>query len=372
MFELCTPDLERIGLIEAYSSMIWQRRYQTPGAFQLTMPFLPICKDLIAERLIVKGNEAGIIENINIAQDAKTGENVFVCSGRFLAGYLDRRILLGVNSFTGTPENAMRYMVTKNAATVGARAIERLSVAASSGIAGSIAYVGQRSNLLTELQLIAEANSLGFAVDFGSTGLSFRVYAGLDRSVNQSVNPRAVFSKAFENVLKQEYDGSLKAVKNFAYVDAIYTVTRTVTDKKTSTDVDITTEYPLSRTVGTATGCARREVYIDAGDVTKDDANVILTAAQRNAAMDDAGKAELVTATEAFTADVDPYGNLKYKTDYDLGDIVTVDSRELGMRVNARITEIKEIYEGKGLGLELTLGYGIPSFAKQVRRLANG
>ena len=42
------------------------------------------------------------------------------------------------------------------------------------------------------------------------------------------------------------------------------------------------------------------------------------------------------------------------------------------MRVNARITEIKEIYEGKGLGLELTLGYGIPSFAKQVRWLANG
>jgi hypothetical protein len=266
----------------------------------------------------------------------------------------------------------MRYLVTKNAATSGARAIEHLNVAASAGIPGSIAYVGQRTNLLTELQLIAEANGLGFKVDFSPTGFMFRVYAGQDRTAGQSVNPRAIFSKAFENVLKQEYDGSLKAVKNFAYVDAIYTVTRTVTDKKTGTDVEITTEYPLSRTVGTAAGRDRREVYADVGDVTKDDANVILTAAQRNAAMDDAGKAELVAATEAFTADVDPYGNLKYKTDYDLGDLVTVDSRELGMRVNARITEIKEIYEGKGLGLELTLGYGIPSFAKQVRWLANG
>ena len=84
MFELCTPDLERIGLIEAYSSMIWQRRYQTPGAFHLTMPFLPICKDLIAERLIAKDSEAGIIENINIAQDANTGENV-VCLLRTFA-----------------------------------------------------------------------------------------------------------------------------------------------------------------------------------------------------------------------------------------------------------------------------------------------
>ena len=371
MFWLYTEDLDRIGLIEGYSSMIWQRRYQEPGAFQLTMPFIPICKDLIAERLVVNGNEAGIIENIGIDQDKKTGENVFVCSGRFLSGYLERRILLGVNSYTGTPEDAMRYLVTKNAATAGDREIEHLSVAKTGGTPGSIAYVGQNTNLLAELQLIAEANGLGFAVDFSPAGFTFRVYTGLDRTAGQSVNPRAIFSKAFENVLKQSYDGSVKAVKNVAYVDAIYTVTRTVTDRKTGTDVEITTEYPLSRTVGTATGRARREVYVDAGDVTKDDAGTTLSAAQRSAAMDDAGNAELIQATEAFTAEVDPYGNLKYKTDYDLGDVVTVDSRELGMRVNARITEIKEIYEGKGLGLELTLGYGIPSFAKTVRWLAN-
>ena len=372
MFWLYTPDLERIGLIEAYSSMIWQRRYHAPGAFQLTMPFLPLCTKLTAERLIVKGNEAGIIENINIAQDANTGENVFVCSGRFLSSYLDRRILLGVNSYTGTPEDAMRYLVKKNAATVGDRVIEHLSVAYPGGLPGSIAYVGQKANLLTELQLIAEANGLGFTVDFSAAGFTFMVYAGLDRTASQSINPRAIFSKAFENVLKQEYDGSLKAVKNVACVDAIYTVTRTVTDKKTGTDVDITTEYPLSRTVGTATGCTRREVYVDAGDVTKDEAGNTLNATQRNAAMDAAGAAVMVSATEAFTADVDPNGNLRYKTDYDLGDIVTVDSRELGMRVNARITEIKEVYEGKGLSLSLTLGYGIPSFSKQVRWLANG
>lgn len=373
MFWLYTGDIDRIGLIEGYSSMIWQRRYHEPGAFQLTMPFIPICKDLIAGRLVVNGSEAGIIENIGIDQDKKTGENVFACSGRFLPGYLERRILLGVNSYTGTPEDAMRYLVIKNAATAGDRAIEHLSVAASGGISGSIAYVvGRNTNLLAELQALAEAYGLGFTVDFSSAGFTFRVYAGLDRSVGQSVNPRAIFSKAFENVLKQTYAGSLKAVKNLAYVDAKYSVTRTVYDKKTGTDVDITTEYPLSRTVGTATGRARREAYVDAGDVTKDDANVVLTAAQRYAAMDDAGNAQMVQATEVFTADVDPYGNLKYKTDYDLGDIVTVDSRELGMRVNARITEIKEIYEGKGLGLELTLGYGIPSFSKTVRWLANG
>ena len=48
-------------------------------------------------------------------------------------------------------------------------------------------------------------------------------------------------------------------------------------------------------------------------------------------------------------------GNLNYKTDYDLGDVVTV--LDMGLRADARITEIKEIYESGGLQLELTLGY---------------
>ena len=37
-----------------------------------------------------------------------------------------------------------------------------------------------------------------------------------------------------------------------------------------------------------------------------------------------------------------------------LGDIVTII--DMGIRTDARITEIKEIYEGGGLKLDLTLG----------------
>lgn len=371
LFSIYTPDRVPVGLIEAYTSMIWTRRYYTAGAFELTMPFSSICKDLVTERLVVKGSEAGIIENINIAQDAKTGENVFKCSGRFLPGYFDRRILYGVNSYTGTPEDAMRYLVTKNAIS-GDRAIPGLTVAASTGLTGSVAYVNQNANLLTELAALAEAYGLGFRVGFSTSGLTFRIFAGKDRSVDQSTNPRAIFSRAFENILKQEYDGSTKAVKNYAYVDGKYTVTYKVHDVTSNTDNDVTVEYALARAVGTATGRDRREIHVDAGDVTKNDAGTILTAAQRNAAMDAAGAAQYVAATQAFEADVDPQGNLVYGTDYDLGDIVTVESRELGMRINARITEVKEVYEESGLSLTLTLGYGLPNFAKTVRWLANG
>jgi len=354
MFWLYTPDLVRVGLIEGYNSMVWHRHYYEPGQFQMTIPFCDLCKLMTAEMLIVKGDEAGIIENIRITQNQK-GENVFVCSGRFLLSYLDRRILAGVNSFEGTPENCLRYLVNKNAVTE--RAIQHLSVAASMGYSGAITLVSKKENLLEAIRLIAEEHGLGQKIEFSTEGIRYRVYAGLDRTVDQSVNPRAIFSRAFENVLQQSYDVSMKPVKNVTYVEATYTANEK--------------EYPLARTVGTATGRDRREVYFSAGSLTSNDQGQALSMAQRNAAMDDRGREQMVAPSEAFTADVDECGNLQYKVDYDLGDIVTVESREMGMRTNLRITEIKEVYEHR-MKLELVVGKGLPSFAKTVRWLKNG
>ena len=61
--------------------------------------------------------------------------------------------------------------------------------------------------------------------------------------------------------------------------------------------------------------------------------------------------------SESFEAEVNPYGNLKYKTHYDLGDIITVASKRWGLQIDARITEITEVYDASGMRLELTLGY---------------
>ena len=75
--------------------------------------------------------------------------------------------------------------------------------------------------------------------------------------------------------------------------------------------------------------------------------------------MQQQGKTALANApiSESFTAEVNPYGNLKYKTHYDLGDIITVSSKRWGVQVDARITEITEVYGADGETLELTLGY---------------
>ena len=171
-------------------------------------------------------------------------------------------------------------------------------------------------------------------------GKVFSVYKGLDRTSSQSVNPRAIFSRQFENVLSSEYLIDKKDYKNVALIAG-----------------QGEGEDRLTATVGVATGLNRHELFVDARDIGPgttedpiDEPTQLLMLAQR-------GNEKLAEskASEVYTAGADPHGNLKYKEDYALGDIVT--ARDLGIIADARITEIKEIYEDSGMMLELTFGY---------------
>ncbi len=293
MFIVYTPTLVRLGPIERYSSMQWRRRYRGAGDFELHMPYNSL---LVPENIIRNGDEAGIIESVTISHDEENGTMAEV-HGRFLIGYLARRIILDAVSMTDTPETIIKAIVSDNL-----RGID-FTIESSQSFTGSMIYENQYGNLLEEIEAIADFAELGIKVDFDRV---FKVYEGLDRSTLQSTNPRAIFSRSFENLLSSEY-----------YVD-------------TTSAVNVVTDG--TNTIGSATGIDRREGY------AKDNLELAL-----------------MREPESFTAELNPYGNLRYKTDYDLGDIVTI--KEFALTVNTRIIEINEIYEDEGFKLEITFGY---------------
>lgn len=63
---------------------------------------------------------------------------------------------------------------------------------------------------------------------------------------------------------------------------------------------------------------------------------------------------------ENFEVVVNPNGNFKYRTDYDLGDIITVNKESWELNKDMRITEIQEIYEHGLAMIEVTLGDTLP------------
>lgn len=326
MFAIYDSDLSPLGLIENYSSMQWTRRYTKAGQFELHAPLSSL---FVPENVIKNGSEAGVIESVAISS-TESGVMAEV-RGRTLLSYLSRRIIWGLIAATGTAENIMRSIVTSNLRGL------PLTVASAVGYAGTIDYQNSYGNVLAEVEAIAEMAQMGVRMDFDRV---FRVYKGLDRTPSQSVNSRAVFSRDFENVLDSEYFLDQSAYKNVALVAGQGEMSNR-----------------LLVTVGDATGLNRREVFVDARDIGGGTASEPISVAAQQAMLTTKGQQTMaeMKASESFSATVDPCGNLKYKTDYDLGDIVTVI--DIGMRTDARITEIKEVYENGGLQLELTLGY---------------
>lgn len=331
MFEVYTPELAFIGIIEKYSSMQWFRRYSTAGQFELHCPYNAL---LIPENIIRNGSEVGVIESVIITNTQEEGVMAEV-HGRLMLGLLSRRIIWGLAAYSLTAENVIRQLVIDN--TAGGRSLG-LTVAAAQGYTGNIDYQNSYGNLLEEVSAIAEFAGLGLNVSF--PGMIFTIYKGLDRTSSQTSNSRAIFSQQFENILSSQYLYDKKEYKNVALIAG-----------------QGEGEERLTATVGSATGINRHELFVDARDIGPgttedpiDQPTQILMLAQR-------GKENLAEnkISEAFTAVIDPKGNLKYKTDYDLGDIVEV--RDLGIIAQLRITEIKEIYENSGMILELTFGY---------------
>ena len=343
------PDFKRMGAIEKITTMRWTRRWHTAGAFELEMPYdKTVFNELKCENLIRHGNEAGIIEYVRLSTD-ESGENI-VCGGRFLLGYAARRLVLGTVSIAAPAETVMTQLVT-DSMTGGGRAFAGLAVAATQGRGTAMDYQATNANLLTEIKSISMLSGLGVTIDTDGSSMTFRALQGVDRTAGQSANPRAIFSAEFENVLTQEYDIDTGDSGTVAII---------ASDKDS-----------LVETVGTATGRLRREIYVAASGLDKDENGNALNEAQKRALMQQQGKTALANApiSESFTAEVNPYGNLKYKTHYDLGDIITVSSKRWGVQVDARITEITEVYGADGETLELTLGYQ-ESIKKILGRIA--
>jgi hypothetical protein len=117
-------------------------------------------------------------------------------------------------------------------------------------------------------------------------------------------------------------------------------------------------------TITGANGENRREIFVDADDLRKENfPNDYTTALLQRGQMKLAEHA----LVNALDAEVNPRGNLVYKTDYDIGQIVTVHARRWGVSLTARITEITESYDANGLSLDIVFGRGMLTLAQKLR-----
>lgn len=123
-------------------------------------------------------------------------------------------------------------------------------------------------------------------------------------------------------------------------------------------------------------GAFPRRSFINATDIVQEYENesgqtVTLTDAQYLALLSARGVEELEQYAEtlAFGSKINTNANLKYGTDYDLGDRVTCINKRWNVRIDVRITEIAETYETSGEEIDITFGESLPALLTQIRQI---
>lgn len=365
--ETWNTDAELIGIIDTAQSIIWHSVYFGVGDFEIYAKATPAVLQMLKVGYYVTRPddiEIGIIESINISNDEQSGLMISA-AGRFAKAILDRRIIYNlsgtVNKATilrGNVEENIRTVVVKNAIACpfdSKRNIARLELGTLAGISAKIVdengNAAQKQvsyeNLLAYTDSVLQEYGLASIVLFDreTKKLRYTVYNGIDRSINNAsgVIP-IVFSQEFDNLTASEYSYSNTAEKNTALIGG--------------EGEGIARFYSLI--AGTETDLQRREIFIDASSISKtykdeNEEEHTYTNAEYAALLNAKGKQDIahLVAVESFAGTIDVInGNWKYNRDFTLGDIVSVQDNNIGVYINARITEVTEVQDENGYKID--------------------
>ena len=342
-------NLNRLGVIDVFRSLIWTRKYYECGTFELHAPLNTRNLQLLAENNILSkrefkdknghivkttSKESGIVEYIAIDDTV----NEITAKGRFLPSIMDRRAIKTVVNFNGKTEAGMRKLVQS------VTAMPFVELGELKGFTETVRFQVSYKELYTYMCKLSKYSNLGFTIraDFKAKKFFFEVYKGVDRTESQRERSRVVFSEIYKNLNGVAYVFSNQNTKTCAIVAG---------------EGEGTARTRV--TVGGGTGWDLREVIVDARDVQKDDD---MTTAEYTEILKQKGNEKLAEygIVEAMDAQTKPFVNFVYREDYDLGDVVTVKKKMWGIEMDKRITEIQEIFENGGFDIVPTFGDPLP------------
>lgn len=331
-------NLYRQGQIENQTSLIWTRKFYEPGNFELHAPITDENLRLLQPGNIVgkKGSEeAGIIEDIE--KEESDIKNEVTAKGRFLSGYMDRRLVKQTVNFEGRIEVAMRQILS------GAVAIPLVELGELHGFTETIRFQATMKNLQSLETKLSKSGAIGyrFTPDFINKRIIFDLYQGKDRTFRQTVNNRVIFSEDYNNLNNALYKYNDQGLRTYAVVGG---------EGEGSARKYVT--------IGGGSGLGLRELFVDAKDIQSEG----LTTAEYEEALLQRGREALNEAvvSESLECETEAAINFTYKEDYDLGDIVTIRKKKWGLYMNQRITELQEVYQYGSLTVVPTFGDPLP------------
>lgn len=344
-------NFELQGIIDEYVSIIWRPAYSEVGDFEIYLGANDKAIGLLQKnRYVVRSGDISvkdgvptyknvmIIKNIQLLTDVENGD--FYCvTGRELKYLLNQRIVWSQTNLTGTAENAIRQLVNENAISPinPNRIIPNLILGVPAGLTGSIIKQVTGEKLDVVITEICNTYNYGWEVFITNNKLVLSVYAGIDRSYDQTERPYVVFSDEFENLYNTDYQLHTENYANTTLIggegEGLQRIYSTVNNSNS--------------------GLERYEVFTDARDISqnKDSEDEIPIDTYYNL-LAERGHENLASLayTEGFSGEVLSDVAFRYGVDFFMGDVVTVINK-YGIQKNVRVLSAIESEDETGTKL---------------------
>lgn len=374
--------IEPIGTIDEMASLLWRTKYFDVGTFSLLAPITGNNSRLLAEGNIltkhdgkkdVQTADGGIwrraaqITYVHITKD-ENGLEQLEAQGYMLSRWLNKRCICPQIVATATNQGLINTMVINNCGSGAGekRRFPQFAMLPQDAIAGSmVEYANEAyAKLGQEVKARAQAGKLGYdiLVNEREKRYGFYLYKGKDlTAANNDGNTPCIFSRDFDNVNEQEYTASIENCGNFIYVQGA--ADDDGSQPVVAVDGEGAAGLELEEVFCDATEIARKRQSGEAEEEIPINAYLEMLKTRGGAELESYGK------TINFVSAINTNSNLKFKSDFDLGDRITCKEEKWGIQIDARITEVTETYQKGKEAIEATFGDSLPTLADQIRKV---
>lgn len=320
--------------------------------------------------VLFDGDVFGVIESVKRESDSETSK-VFTIKGSLALKLLEYRVIKGQVTFKGKSYKYIEELIKQNlimsddenrnvALTVEFEDEERLKQ-----ICSTVDKQVTGGSLWDEISEIAKADKLKIVLKPNIVvintehpknidGWTLIIGAGEDRTRHRENNAvsSVMFSQSLSNIANTDYIVDRSKLRNTVYIAG----EGEGADRKWY-NIDVNSDV----TFGERKGWNRKELWVDARDIQSEQDNKKLTDAEYEELMKQRAdeKAKDNDLSEEYTATVtDTTKQYIYKKDYNIGDFVTVADEELGMEIDAQITNVIVTRQGDREIVDIEFTYG--------------
>lgn len=381
---------ERIDILRKYTFMQYTDKFNGVGEFKINAILCDENLYLLDEKevffVVFDRTTMGRIDKVVKDSDSEF-EQILEITGRMIKYKLQTSVVYKQQIYSGRTAEVVKQLVENNmcVGSIGDKRYINFEFYIQGDRLSEMTMInnGQWTggSVYDAIQPLLQADSMGFeikpviterygiAANAPITNIQkwyFNILLGEDRTRNNQMgNKPIVFSHSLSNLTRSTYEKDMKDYCNVAYVAG-------EGEGNNRTWIEVYQDgVKGTENEWDAIGWLRDELFVDARDLQKTTDNKTYTDTEYKEMLTQRGNEYLkehivfVSYDSTVTNENEKY---KYQRDFHNGDFVTIIDNELGITVDAQITEVTKSVEGSREILDITFGYRSIQMNEKLRR----